>query len=127
MLNVKYEDANHDVLLINLGWLNIRNMIKLDLGVFMYKTINGKTPEVIKNLFTESNSIHNHNTGTRSAAAGNLHVNKTNLTITKRAISSSGVKCWNEIPFDIRNKQSIESLKVGLRTHLFENQMTCTF
>ena len=39
--DVKFGDADHDVLLDDLGWLSVRNMIKLDMGVFIHKTVNG--------------------------------------------------------------------------------------
>ena len=35
---VKYKDADHLKLICQLGWLTIRNLIKLDLGIFMYKS-----------------------------------------------------------------------------------------
>ena len=45
--NVSYEAADHSSLLCHYGWLNIRNLILLDLGVFMYKTQKGLAPDVL--------------------------------------------------------------------------------
>ena len=42
--NVSYETADHNSLLCDYGWLNVRNLILLDLGVFMYKTQKGLVP-----------------------------------------------------------------------------------
>ena len=45
MTKVKYEDADHLTLICQLGCLTIRNLIKLDLGIFMYKSQNKLLPE----------------------------------------------------------------------------------
>ena len=34
---VRYEEADHNILLANFGWLSVRNLIKLDMGIFIYK------------------------------------------------------------------------------------------
>ena len=39
--NISYEAADHNSLLCDYGWLNVRNLIRLDLGVFMYKIQKG--------------------------------------------------------------------------------------
>ena len=37
-VNVSYEAADHSSLHCDYGWLNVHDLILLDLGVFMYKT-----------------------------------------------------------------------------------------
>ena len=54
----------HEQLLINLGWLSVRNILAYELGVFMFKAVNKLAPEEINNLFMKQYEIHNH--GTRS-------------------------------------------------------------
>ena len=44
---LKYEDADHEKLLIDFGWLNVRNLIAYDLGVFMFKTMSNIVSEDI--------------------------------------------------------------------------------
>ena len=36
----------HLILLTELGWLNIRQLIMFDLGIFMFKTNRGMTPTI---------------------------------------------------------------------------------
>ena len=35
--NVKYDDANHHEVMTGFGWLTVWNLIKLDMGIFVYK------------------------------------------------------------------------------------------
>ena len=44
--NRRFEDVDdHQELLNQLGWLNVRQLCSLDLGVFVYKAINGLIPD----------------------------------------------------------------------------------
>ena len=40
-----------------------------------------------------------------------LFIERTNLTAGQKSISVSSSKLWNEIPFDIRNSQSLNVFK----------------
>ena len=40
-----YDEANHSKLLTDFGWLSVRNLIKLDMGIFAYKELNSLHPE----------------------------------------------------------------------------------
>ena len=42
---VKYQNADHLRLICQLGWLTFRNLIRLDLGIFMYNSQNNLLPE----------------------------------------------------------------------------------
>ena len=53
-----YEYTNHNRLLKEFGWLSVRNLINLDMGVFMYKTQNGMAPEEFNQLFVLVGNIH---------------------------------------------------------------------
>ena len=67
---VKYEDADHLKLICQLGWLTIRNLIKLDLGIFMYKSQNKLLPETAGDFHVPADKVHSHQT--RSAVSGNV-------------------------------------------------------
>ena len=43
----------NDTLLSNFGWLNVRSLIKLDLGIFVYKELHSLHPERDESLFQE--------------------------------------------------------------------------
>ena len=42
---VRYDEANHSKLLTDFGWLSVRNLIKLDMGIFAYKELNNLHPK----------------------------------------------------------------------------------
>ena len=48
---VKYEDADHLQLLLKFGWLSVRSLISREMGVFMYKTLNGLVPDSMLEMF----------------------------------------------------------------------------
>ena len=112
-----YEYANHNRLLKEFGWLSVRNLINLDMGVFMYKTQHGMAPEEFNQLFVPVGNIHG--CLTRSAQNGNLQLPKIKLKCAQGSISYSGAKLWNSIPPPvIRKAESIISLEEKYKDHL---------
>ena len=90
---VKYEDADHHKLLGQFGWLSVRNLIRLDMGIFMYKCQNGYVPDSITRLYTTVDNIHSYHT--RSADMGNLHIPRLVHSYTQSSLSYTGAKLWN--------------------------------
>ena len=119
---IRYDDANHMKLLCDFGWISVRNLINFDLAVFMYNTQRGFAPDNIKDLFQTVDAVHSYKT--RAASDGKLHAVHTNLGITQRSISCSGVKIWNDLPKNIRDAQSIDVFKKRLKEHLLSEQKT---
>ena len=85
----RYDDANHMELLCDFGWISYRNLINFDLAVFMYNTQRGLAPDNIKDLFQTMHAVHSYKT--RAATDGKQRTVQTNLGITQRSISCSGV------------------------------------
>ena len=77
--NVSYEAADHNGLFCDYGWLNVPNLILLDLGVFIYKTQKGLAPNDFTDLYHPVTEVHSHNT--RLAGKGNLQIPLTNLSL----------------------------------------------
>ena len=90
---VKYEDADHLKLICRLGWLTIRNLIKLDLGIFMYKSQNKLLPETAGDFDVPADKVHSYQT--RSAVSGNVFLPRYDLSFTQKSITFSGAKLWN--------------------------------
>ena len=59
---VKYENADHPRLICQLGWLIVRNLIRLDLGIFMYKSQNNLLSETAGEFHLPASKIHSHQT-----------------------------------------------------------------
>ena len=53
-----YNTANHFALLRQLKWLDVRSIIKLEMGLFMYKAMNQLVPEQISEMFTHLSTYH---------------------------------------------------------------------
>ena len=53
-----YDTANHFALLRQLKWLDVRSIIKLEMGLSMYKAMNQLVPEQISEMFTHLSTYH---------------------------------------------------------------------
>ena len=73
---VSYEDADHAILLRELEWLSISQMIEYDSLSLIYKIKNGHAPGHTRHMFEGCEDIHNHNT--RSVSSGNFYIKKMN-------------------------------------------------
>ena len=58
----KYDSIEPDVLLKNLGWLNVQQLIDLDTASMVHKVINNVTPSYLSELFHKTKTVDNHDT-----------------------------------------------------------------
>ena len=107
--DTSYDEADHPVLLRELGWLSIRKLITLDLGIFMYKVNKGITPDPICELFQKASDAPRYET--RYAMEDDFHKIAIKKEITNTAISHSGPKLWNNIPRSVREAPSLDLFK----------------
>ena len=118
-VNSKYECTDHSKLLKSLNWLSVRQLIKYDTVVLMYKVSNYTVPEQINDLFTKSESTHHY--WTRHTSNNKFLVNCTTTEKGKRAISVSGAEVWNELPRPIKEDRSLASFKAKLKELLLND------
>ena len=107
--DTSYDEADHPVLLGDLGWLSIRKLITLDLGIIMYKVNKGITPDPICEIFQKASDTHRYET--RYAMEDDFHKIAIKKEITKTAISHSGPKLWNNIPRLVREAPFLDLFK----------------
>ena len=117
---LRYDEANHSKLLTDFGWLSVRNLIKLDMGIFAYKELNNLHPEQDIRPFRKLDEQHTYNT--RSVTNNNLFIPTGNTQLFNRIMSYSGSRLWNEIPYEIRRVQTLEDFKDKLKTYLTAQQ-----
>ena len=91
------------------GWLSVLNLISYEMGVFMYKTLNGLVPDSMLEMFEKQADIHQYST--RYASVGGIFIPHRNLSKKQEAISCTGARLWNEILIEIRRAQSSETFK----------------
>ena len=90
--NVTYEDADHLQLLLKFGWLSVHNLISYEMGVFMYKTLNGLASDNMLEMFEKQADIHQYST--RPANVGGIFIPHRNLSKLQEAISYAGARVW---------------------------------
>ena len=117
---VNFNDADHPRLLRDLDWLDVRNLLELDMGIFMYKCQNKLMPDSITKRFRTVDSGHSYQT--RTAESGNLYIPESLHSSAQKSISNKGANIWNKIACDIRDSRTIHSFKEKLRKHYMKMQ-----
>lgn len=114
--NVCHAPYNHESapLFKQLNVLRLEDILKLQLGKFMYSYVNGLLPQSLQTLFTTNASVHEHNTRHRSSA----HIVATNNSSIARTFVHEGPKMWLSLPLNIRNSMSKNSFNFKIKKHL---------
>ena len=55
---------------------------------------------------------------------GNLFIPANYLMVEQRSLRYAGSKLWNEIPYEIRNANSLNSFKIKFNAYLLEQDIT---
>ena len=116
----KFENTNHPVLLKELRWLNVRQLIFIDTAILMYRVANNLAPETISDMYQLANNVHNYIT--RYASDGNFYLNRPNTTKGKRSTNFSGARAWSRVPATIKEAQSLVLLKTQLKEYLLDKE-----
>ena len=100
-----------------LHWLPVKQRIHFKILVTTYKCITGKAPEYLCELL----SIRRSSRVLRSSNQLLLQMPVSKLkSYGEGAFSVAGPTLWNRLPEEVRNKPSLESFKLLLKTHLFK-------
>ena len=85
--------------------------------IVMYKTQKGLAQDGFYDLYHSVTEVHSNNT--RSA---NKRIPLINLGAGHKAISVSGTRVWNNIPYGIKQAQSLDVFKRELHEYLIKPQ-----
>ena len=122
ILNVKDKREVSTVTLFRtLGWLPIDVRIHYFTAVAMFNIMNGQAPVDLVNMFTQNNSVHDHNT----RGGTNIRVKKYNLSIGQRTFAYRGAKVWDNIPEHIKNVTTVECFKTMFLKHVSKEVYEC--
>ena len=113
---VKFTDADHPRLLRDLGWLDVRNLLELDMGVLCTSAKINLCQNLLQ-IFLGQLIVC-----ILTAESGNLYIPKLLHSSAQMSISNKGAKIWNEIPCEIRDSRTIHSFKEKLREHYMKMQ-----
>ena len=103
-----------------LSILNLSNIYKLELSVFMFKYANKTLPQIFTNYFTVNNEVHNYNT----RSANLLRVIRYESVLGQNSFYYNATKVWNEFGNKIyaENRNiSYKCYKKKIKMHLLKN------
>ena len=99
MYFVDYKSHSVPLFIIS-GILPVKLLYFKSVASLLHDVDKQHAPPNIKNLFTRSKQIHTYST--RSAIAGNFHVEMSRTNQRLLSFSRIGTKIWNGIPHEIR-------------------------
>ena len=98
--------------------LQLKDIFQLELGKFMYKATNNALPQGLNKMFTPITSIHRYPT---SSSRKRVFVTpKTNKSIYRNWISSTGITLWESIDPKLKN-MSYNAFKKSYRSFIIDN------
>ena len=110
-------------LFYKLNVLTIFDIYKLQVGKFVFESVNnlGPSQNIIK--YTRSSEVHNHNT--RYAKQGNFFINNVRTSrYGLKGLQRVGSKIWATIPSSIKDCRSKKSFNAKLKKSLIEVYVT---
>ena len=98
-----------------LHWLPVHLRIQYKLLSTAFKTLKTETaPDYLKDLLNK-----NERRCLRSSSSVKLDVPRTKRKVGDRAFAVSAPRLWNALPADLRNSDSLNTFKRGLKTYFF--------
>ena len=106
-------------LLRSLHWLPVKKRIKHKVCSICYTTLAGASPKYmweLVNVYTPSRCLRS-SSDSRTLTVPCVRTK----TCGQRSFAYHGPATWNELPFDLRHKDSLSTFKSALKTHLFHH------
>ena len=101
------------VLLRQCGWMSVRQLVFYHTVLQMWKTMKTHKPVHIYSQLKLSN--------TRSANTGTLKIPFMNTGLANKSFIVRGPLCWNEIPAEIRDCNSLPTFKKKLKKYVIQH------
>ena len=105
--------TNMDNFYIDMNILTVKNIYNYNIGLFMYKYVNNRTPDVFNNFFRNISDIHQHDT--RNATQKQIYVTFHGTIRGQKTFCYYGPHIWNFIIKNISPNCAIGSFKKCLR------------
>ena len=94
--------------------LKIDELYELQVAKTMYRNNISKLPQPLQKLFTPHTQMHNYNTRNKDNPLVPLH----RLAIDQNSIARMGPLIWTEIPKEVKNSLSLNTLKFKFKKKL---------
>ena len=101
--------ASSSIMFDQLKWMTFPERVIYLKSVQMYKTLNGKSPEYLKVLFTFTSDIHSRLL--RSITNEQLYIPRPNKDLYRNSFAFSGSSIWNSLPLTLKQSSSIAQFK----------------
>ena len=101
-------------LLLECGWLNVRQMVAFHDAVQIFKTLKEEKPVSLYRRLSRTFSYR-----TRAATTGAIVDNyRTRGDISMESFVVRGTKLWNKLPASVRQSQNLKQFKMGMKAWL---------
>jgi len=104
-----------------LNILNIYDLCRLQISLFVFKSINCLLPSRYFNYFTLTKEIYHYST--RSSKDCKLFIVNARLASRINTLASRGPKCWNSLPTAIRSSSSQYTFKASVKKYLLSQYL----
>ena len=105
-------NTSSSIMFTELGWQPIYKRMKYNKAVFIYKALNGFTPEYITSLLRPVAETYDRRL--RSSVNGTLAVPRSRTSLYDRSFSVSAPRLWNSLPVSLRHSTSLNVFKNNL-------------
>ena len=116
------QSTDYNLLLKQLGWLNMKTKTIKNGLVMMYKILNGLAPNYLADFINLTSEIHDRNT--RSSSNNSIWINK-NITskIHRKSFFFFIANIYNNIPQNIKQTTSLTSFKKAINKHILDGNL----
>ncbi|KAJ8038193.1 hypothetical protein HOLleu_19201 [Holothuria leucospilota] len=108
--------ASTNRLFFHLKTLNIFDVYRYQVSIFMYKYVNESLPIVFDNYFNLNRDYHHYPT----RKSDNFHVSRFCTQAFNRSLYVMGPKFWNNLNNDIKNSKSLGIFCRNLKKHILQ-------
>ena len=102
-----YQLQESKPLFLSLGLLNIYEINRYQLAIFMHSYSNGSLPLGFKNYFVTNDTIHRYNT----RSSKKLHVNFQRTNYGRFSVKHKGSETWNNLPILLKEIKAPHTFK----------------
>lgn len=102
-----------------LDWMRLKNAIKYESLIYIFKSINGFGSNFSENIF----ELNANRTSRRHTGRDRLYINvpTAHKNFMQNTVFVAGAKLWNQLPLDMRSEATVKSFKTRLKTFNFNN------
>ena len=117
----KREHVNRAELRKSINWLSMKDRRILNGLSLLYKTLNGKGPDYIRDMFTLVSEISERNTRTYPS---NIWIPTGHVSaIHRKSFKFYIPKIWNSLPENIKNSNTIQTFKKKVKNALLQEEI----